>query len=322
VAGSLELGALALAGSAGGVAWRVARRSERAVAEFPPEGDFVTVDGMRVHAVVRGTGPDLVLIHGSSGNLRDFTFGLVGRLAARYRVIAFDRPGHGHSEPLPRQAEGLRGQARHLQAAAALLGAARPLVLGQSYGGGVALAWAVHHPGSIAGLISVAGVSHPWEGGLPPYYRVTSNLLGAYLAVPLIAGLVPASRVEREVAAVFEPQKPKPGYAAHFGPALALRPDAMRLNARQRARLKAEVGELAPHYPDLRLPIEIVHGDADRIVEVSLHGARLAAEVADARLTVLPGVGHMPHQVAPDEVCAAIDRAAERAGLPLPRGVT
>ncbi len=67
-------------------------RERRAVLEFPPEGQILDVDGMQVHAVVMGAGPDLVLIHGASGNTRDMTFSLAPRLAERYRVIVFDRP--------------------------------------------------------------------------------------------------------------------------------------------------------------------------------------------------------------------------------------
>ncbi|OYW51676.1 MAG: hypothetical protein B7Z31_13665, partial [Rhodobacterales bacterium 12-65-15] len=70
-------------------------------AAFPPTGQFVTVDGLRLHYEMSGTGPDLVLIHGASGNLRDFTFALRDRLTDRYRVTVIDRPGLGYSDPAP-----------------------------------------------------------------------------------------------------------------------------------------------------------------------------------------------------------------------------
>jgi pimeloyl-ACP methyl ester carboxylesterase len=79
--------------------------------------------------------------------------------------------------------------------------------------------------------------------------------------------------------------------------------------------LRQHLERMAPQYPQLSLPIEVVHGSADRIVGLEIHSRRLAAEVAAADLTVLDGVGHMPHHARPDETLAAIRRAARRAGL-------
>jgi pimeloyl-ACP methyl ester carboxylesterase len=45
--------------------------------------------------------------------------------------------------------------------------------VGHSYGGAVALAWAVHHPMRLSALVPLAAPSHPWDTGLDPYYRVS-----------------------------------------------------------------------------------------------------------------------------------------------------
>ena len=50
--------------------WKARANEARAEAAYPPEGQIISVDGVDVHAVVRGAGPDLVLIHGSSGSTR------------------------------------------------------------------------------------------------------------------------------------------------------------------------------------------------------------------------------------------------------------
>ena len=81
------------------------------------------------------------------------------------------------------------------------------------------------------------------------------------------------------------------------------------------ANLKPYLEKMAPLYPGLNQPIEIVHGDADTTVGLDIHSRRMVREVPSARLTVLKDVGHMPHHAAPDQVVAAIDRAAARAGL-------
>lgn len=314
LAASLVAIALLVAGGAGVTHWRASAREAAAEAAYPPEGQLLTIEGRQVHAVVRGDGPDLVLIHGSSGSVRDFTFGLMPHLAPRYRVIAIDRPGLGHTEDHPGSAD-IAVQARLIQATAAALGAKQPIVLGQSYGGAVALAWAVNYPDTLSALVPVSAPSHEWGTPLPGYYQVLSSTLGQWIAAPLLTAFVPDAKVRSEINAVFAPQDAPNGYAEHFGPGLALRRDSLRANARQRAALKPQVIEMSKRYGALHLPVEIMHGTADDTVSASIHSEQLVRDVPNANLSLLPGIGHMPHQVAIDAVIAAIDRAAARAGL-------
>lgn len=295
--------------------WRAARAEARAEANHPPMGQMIPVKGGRIHAEVIGSGPDVVLIHGSSGSTRDMGFALAPLLADRYRVILFDRPGLGYSDALNPAGASIAEQADALVEAAEALGAARPIVVGQSYGGAVALAWAVHHPDRLAALVPVAAASHPWEVPLDLFYRVTSSRLGGLLAVPLLTAWVPPALVDRALEEVFAPQPVPPGYAAHFGPGLTLRRGALRANAAQRASLLAEIVALAPLYDRIAVPTEIVHGTADVTVDPGLHSDNLARRIPGASLTRLDGIGHMPQHVAAPQVAAAIDRAAARAGL-------
>jgi pimeloyl-ACP methyl ester carboxylesterase len=297
-------------------AWRATVRERAAEAAYPPSGEIVTIDGVRMHAQIQGSGPDLVLIHGSSGSLRDFSFGLMAELARSWRVIAVDRPGLGWSDAAPgtetisRQAELIRKTAQHF-------GADAPVVLGQSYGGAVALAWAVEAPGSLSALITVSTPSHPWVTGLSTFYKATSHPVGQWLLVPLLSAFVPSERLVQEVDSVFVPQSAPRGYAKHFGPELTLRRKTMRANALQRARLLGDITVLSQRYSEITIPVEIVHGDADPAVGLSIHAQRFESEVSSARLAVLKGIGHMPHHSAVADVIAAAERAAMRAGLRL-----
>lgn len=295
--------------------WRAARQEARAEAAYPPSGQFAEVNGHRVHYRMAGDGPDLVLIHGASGNLRDMTFRLMDTLAADYRVIAFDRPGLGHTDRLNATGATLRQQAELLSTAAAQLGADRPLVFGQSYGGAVALAWAVEHPEAVSALILAGAPSHPWEGPLPRLYQVNSHPLLGPLVIPALTAWVPQGYVDRAIAEVFLPQDEPPGYAEHIGAPLTLRRTSLRENALQRASLKSEIAALAPRYEALTLPIELIHGGADETVSLEIHSERLAERLPNAHLTTLEGIGHMPHQVRMGAVIEAIHRAARRAGL-------
>ncbi len=299
-----------------------ARREAAIAAAITPGGQFVMVNGRRVHAVVQGQGPDLVVIHGASGSTRDMQFTLMPLLTDRYRVIAFDRPGMGFTDRDPACtgafttcAESPAEQAILLQAAAAQLGADKPIVLGQSYGGAVALAWALERPDNIAAVVDISGVSNPWPGKLDWLYRVNGSLVGGAILPPLITAFVPDGYLAGAANAVFAPQTAPDGYADYIKPQLAIRRSSLRANARQINGLRPFIVEQSARYGEITVPVEIVHGDADTIVPLAIHSIPLSRQIAGANLVILPGIGHMPHHVATDAVVAAIDRAATRAGL-------
>ncbi|MEZ5715140.1 MAG: alpha/beta hydrolase [Paracoccaceae bacterium] len=310
-------GGLGTAGFAAYVRTRARRHEARAEAAFPPEGQVVEVEGHEVHAVDLGPrdAPAVVLIHGSSGNTRDFTHGLAPALARDFRVLVFDRPGLGYSAEADPGGASIARQAALLSKAARQLGATRPIVLGQSYGGAVALAWGVHHADAAAALVLLAAPTQPWSSGLGWYYTLLSNPVLGPLAIPLLTAFVRDDRVARELAAIFAPQAPPPGYGAHIGAGLTLRRASLRANALQRANLLAEVRALQPLYPRIPLPVEALHGTADTTVGFHIHAEPLAAQLPSVHLTPLPGIGHMPQHVAQPQVIAAVHRAARRAGL-------
>lgn len=304
------------------VQWRGSLRAQSGAANHPPQGRIVDIDGVPVHVWIAGTGPDLVLIHGASGNLRDFTFDLAGRLTDRYRVIAFDRPGLGWTG-LPAaydtswSAKGMPpgAQAALLQKAADAVGVTNPIVLGHSYGGAVALAWGLARPDETAALVLLSSVSNPWPGTLGALYQITGSALGGALVVPLISAFTPQSVVETSVREIFAPQSAPDGYAGFIGADLILRPRSFRANARQVNSLRPHIVAMSQEYARLKMPVEVLHGTADTIVPLSIHAQPLARKLPDAVLTQLEGIGHMPQHAVPAEVVEAIDRAASRAGL-------
>ncbi len=311
----LAAAGMALGGCAAWVDARASSREQVAAQAFPPIGQVLAVEGRRIHVHVEGTGPDLVLIHGASGNLRDFTFALSGRLASEFRVIAFDRPGLGWTDALPEGNESPFAQAALLRAAAAQLGLRRPVILGHSYGGAVAMAWALQAPDEVAALVVLSGATMPWPGELGALYRMTDSAIGEATVVPVLTAFAPLERVDLLVARTFAPQRPPAGYGDYIGAGLALRRASLRANLRQVNALKSHLQAMAPLYPGLDLPVEIVHGDADRVVGAAVHAEPLAALLPEARLTLLPGIGHMPHHADPEAVVAAVRRAARRGGV-------
>ena len=309
-----------LAGFTALTLWRAAQHVTAAEAAYPPTGQLieVPVNGtpVRVHYVDLGprAAPPVVLIHGSSGNVRDWTFDMAERLSDRYRVLIFDRPGLGFTDIITPNTP-IAAQANLLADATAALGAEQPIVVGHSFGGAVALAGATERPGNLSGLLVLAGASNEWSTGTGLYYTLLSNPITGPIMANLIAAWVPDSTVEASVASAFTPNAMPDGYPAHYGPDLILRPASMFENARQRASLLPQIQAMVPLYADIAVPTEILHGDLDTTVPISVHSEPLSRQIPGANLVVLPGVGHMPHHIAPDQITAAIDRIATAADL-------
>lgn len=303
-------------------------RTAQAEAIYPPLGKFVEVTGGRVHYLQEGSGPHVVLVHGASGNMRDFTFDLLGRLTDRYTVTVFDRPGLGYTDRVPGVAKGATAtegdspmdQASMLREAATIIGITNPVVVGHSLGGIVAYAWALEglHTENLVNakaVVSLAGVAMPWPGDLGWHYSHNGSAFGGAVTIPLMSAIVSRAYVRNQVGDIFAPHAPPSGYAEYVGVGLALRPDSFRANIRQINTLRPHVVEMAKSYPELFLPIEIVHGTADETVPINIHTSEIAKIVSSANVVALDGVGHMPHHTHPEAVLQAINRAIIRAGL-------
>ena len=305
----LLLGLGGLAAALGGLAvWNgaLARRAERA---FPPTGRFLDVDGVRLHYVEAGSGRPILLLHGANGSLSDFAETVMPALARRWRVVAVDRPGHGWSErPAGRdmspgaQAELMRGLARSL-------GLERALLVAFSWSGALALAWALDHPEELSGVVSLAGVAYDWGTPVDLKWR----LPGWPLIGPLVVGAASLTLggrlLERVAAFSFAPDPAPPAYA-RGAVALALRPRSFRANAEDVRALKPFLRAQAPRYPQLGVPLLILHGDGDAVVGLDIHSRRLQREAPQAELVVLPGAGHLLPYAHPQAVIEAIERAA------------
>lgn len=321
---SLILAVLILLIFAGiGVVQVRAHQAERAAElAYPPQGTLVDVDGRKVHAVTKGSGPDLVIIHGASGNTYDYTMSFIDPLLDRYRVTVFDRPGFGWSDRAAgfggrfnRRSESPKEQAQMLRAAAQQLGITNPILLGHSYGGAVTLAWALEYPDDPAALVMVSAVSNPWPGSVDRVHHINASLLGGAMVVPLATAFANEDRLQSVLGTIFAPQSAPENYYTASAVPLAVRRKSLRLNAKQITRSKPLVTAMVPDYGTITVPTEILHGTVDTIVSLKIHSEPLSQQLPDAILTPLPGIGHMPHHVVPEAVSAAIDRVSARAGL-------
>jgi pimeloyl-ACP methyl ester carboxylesterase len=301
---------------AGGVfaAWQGRRIEDR----HPPRGERLFFAGRVVHA--RDVGPQdappertLVLIHGASGSLEDLMLAFEAALGDRYRIIGVDRPGHGWSSRLTLFGDArLAKQAEAVAGVLKLKGVDRAVVVGHSFGCAVALRVALDHPARVAGIATLAPVSHPWPGGVEWYYHLAATPVLGALFSRCVAPVVGAAVFETAVAGVFRPDAPPHAYAERTGARLALRPRTFRANAVDVAMLKPQILEQAARYSAIAAPALVVSGDADTVVWPSIHAEGLARDLPDVEILRLPGVGHAPHHARPAETHAALERLSDR----------
>src|SRR6202166_2922825 len=148
VAAAATVGALAISAL---VNRHLAKNAEN---DNPPAGQFLEVNGVRLHYVERGSGAPLVLLHGNGSMIQDFeSSGLIDLAAKNYRVIVFDRPGFGHSDRPRSVVWTPAAQAELIKNALQRLGVSQTLVLGHSWGASVAVALALKYPGLVRGLV-------------------------------------------------------------------------------------------------------------------------------------------------------------------------
>jgi pimeloyl-ACP methyl ester carboxylesterase len=294
-----------LAGTAAFVRVRGAEAERR----HPPAGQFLEVDGVRLHYVERGEGPPLVLLHGLGSMADDFLVsGLVAQAQGRYRVLAFDRPGYGFSTRPPGRTWSPAAQARLVLAALRKLDVNRPIVLGHSWGTSVAISLALAAPGFPRSLVLASGLYFPSP-------RVDAPLL-IPPALPLIGALL--RRTVSPLAGralwplwlrmLFAPT-PVPAAMAALA-WKALRPQTLRAVGEEAMHLLPFTIRAARMYPKLTLPVVLVAGASDGYVSTRFHTMRLYPIVPNAQLVIAGNAGHMVHHSDPALVLGAVDRAA------------
>ena len=266
---------------------RTARRVEAAL---PPLGRFIEVGGARIHYLDRGTGPTLLLIPGLGSTMRIFTHSVVDRLAGQFRVVVMDRPRSGESTREPRVGARVRSQAAITSSFIRALGLDRPVLVGHSLGGAVALAVALDHPEQVGGLALIAPLANVQET-VPVVFKrliITSRTVRR-LTAWTIATPVSILRRAQALDQIFGPDPVPPDYATAGGGLLNLRPKSFCGASEDLVALEGEMPALVERYPELRLPVSILYGTSDRVLDHRLHGVEVASKINGAELELIEG---------------------------------
>jgi pimeloyl-ACP methyl ester carboxylesterase len=282
----------------------------------PPIGEFLDVDGVRLHFIIVGDpdAPPLVMFHGNGTLLQDLIIsGLVDAASSKFRVICFDRPGFGHSNRPRSVIWSPERQAELFCAALTRLGIERPLLLGQSWGTLVALAMAARNSERVKGLVLVSGYYFPtwrvdvWFASIAAIpligdaLRYTISPISSWLGLPLFAKKT------------FAP-KPVPEIVKKEYPRLMLiRPSQLRAVAEDSSFLLPSAATLTTSYCRLKCPTAIIAGRDDEIVD-SEQAVRLQKAMPQAAVTLVPEAGHMVHYFTANGIVKTAEVVSVEAG--------
>ena len=314
-AGALAASALGITAGLAAFSGLLGWLANRAV---PPRGTFVAVGAERVHCLEAGSGPPLLLIHGLGGQMGNFTCALMPLLARHFRVIAFDRPGSGHSSRAPGADAGVVAQAEAVSQLITALGLQQPLVVGHSLGGAIALALALNHPEQVRGLALIAPLTQP-ETEAPAPFKLLAirsaalrRLVAWTLATPL--ALLRGTAV---VKAIFAPDTPPSDFAIRGGGLLTLRPGNFIHASEDMGGTEADLPRMVPRYRSLQVPVSILFGRGDQILDPQRHGGLFGQQDRQAVVELVDG-GHMLLVSAAAVTADFIRRAALREPGPPP----
>ncbi|MBX9797670.1 alpha/beta fold hydrolase BchO [Sphingomonas sp.] len=286
------------------------------VADWPNRdaSRFVEAGALRFHVQVMGSGPALLLLHGTGAATHSWR-GLAPLLAEHFTVIAPDLPGHGFTRGRPAGGLTMPAMAGAVGALMRSLAVAPALIVGHSAGAAIASRMAIDGLAAPAGVIGLNPAMMPFPGIAARLFPGLARLLFVNPFAPhFFAGLArqpgevkrflgrsTGSRIDQagldHYARLF-------GTAAHVAGAITMMADW-------------DLDALARDLPRLAVPLLLLHGAGDAMVPVS--AARdAAALVPGARVDVLPGLGHLAHEEDPALVARHILAFAEQTGARAP----
>jgi pimeloyl-ACP methyl ester carboxylesterase len=291
-------------------------RAQGAAAErrVPADGRFVEVDGARLHYVELGAGPPVVMVHGLGGQLRNFSYAVADLVAAEHRVILFDRPRSGYSTVPAGVEPGIVDQAALIAQGIRALGLDRPLLVGHSLGGALSLALALNEPGLVRALALIAPLTQPQREAPAAFRGLTlggASRAGRLAAAHLIGTPLATLTGPATLKQIFAPEPAPADFDVRGGGALALRPGNLAAAMFEMTHASDEMAALAPRYAELTLPVSILFGREDNLLDWRHDGEQTAAALLRGELELVDG-GHMLPVTQPELTARFVEAAAAR----------
>lgn len=304
---------LLLAVIIGGLVWFTSNTARRVEALLPPRGQFMDIDGQRIHYTdTGGAKPPIVMIHGLGGNLLHFGYAMADKLAGDYRVILVDRPGAGYSTRPEDAPATLTAQAKTIATLIRRLDLKQPLLVGHSLGGALSLAIALDHPDCAGGLALLAPLTHARED-VPEAFRglvIPSPQVRKAVAWT-VATPLGIRRGPKLLAEVFAPEAVPADFPMRAGGLLGLRPSAFYNTSTDLMAVSETLPGYMARYKSLDIPMAMLFGRGDRILDYRGQGEAMKIVCPALDLELMEG-GHMLPMTAPDRCVALVRRVAER----------
>ena len=270
-----------------------------------PTTYFINIENIRVRYVEAGAGPVVVLIHGNAGSVDDFDFQSLGRLCRNYRVMAIDRPGHGKSDR-PRDSDAtLPYQTHLLHETLSHLGVTRPVLVGHSWGGSLALAYAVDYPTELSAIVLLAPAAYA-DGGPDQFMRAVlkTPVLGD-MSLTIGRVIMGKHLLKKELRKAFYPDSVPDDYLRHAS-ASWLGHKQVRAILEDEYDLDQELKKISKHYSEITIPVVIVTGDHDKVVSAEHNAIRLKTSIGQSQLMELKSTGHQIPQTHPESIYEAL----------------
>ena len=282
-----------------------ARASDSPKRSSGPEQHVVTIEKLRVHYVESGTGSDVVLIHGNAGDAADFEFGVMDLLSQNYRVIAIDRPGHGDSDRPKGKEASVEYQARILHETLVKLGIKHPVLVGHSWGGSLALCYALKYPDDVTGMVLLAPAAYPDDREHALTKVLTKTPVLSNVSIAIGKALFGHLFLKQVLNDAFYPQNVPTSYFKLVAKTW-LGDKQLRAYLEDQLILNDCLRKMKDQYSDIKIPVVIVTGDNDKIVSSKDNAYRLQKEIPGSRLIELKNTGHEIPLTRPESIFSAM----------------
>jgi magnesium chelatase accessory protein len=269
--------------------------------------EFVEAAGLRWHVQRSGSGPPLLLVHGTGASVHSWR-ALAPWLSRSYAVLAMDLPGHGYTQAPAAAAHSLDGMARAVRGLLQHLRFEPRVVVGHSAGAAILARGCLDALWSPDAFVSLCGALLPLDGLRHP---LIAQFARGFVGLPFVPELFAWRAADPTVFASL-----MAGTGSSLDEAgleyyrrLAARPSHVAAALNMMAHW--DVRALEQDLPRLRTRLCLVAAERDGMIPVE-HARGVQRRVRSAEVIVLPGVGHLAHEETPDEIGALIDGFARR----------